>query len=424
SLKYVEQKGMEEENMAYVAVAKILTAASYQRLVDIYGDIPYSQGVEGFNGNVTPVYDDAEAIYDDLVVQLDSAILLLNQAVAGSQTIDETSDIIAGGDLETWIQIANTFKLRILIHQTEVRESYIRANLNFDAAGFISSTITANPGYQLNTDGKMNPFYARYGKDYKGDLTSANQQYGLNVFLSNLYKMNSDPRLELCWEPGVATHNYNTALQLGINTTEGVIADEDPLHWKNGVPRMGPGIYGSSDDGVVVLSIMETNFLIAEALARGYNLSSAGVSGTAKDYWEAGILESFRYYGGRKGVAIDDLYATYIESISGNVGWNSSNPVKSIIYQKYLAMVGINHYETWTDYRRTGYPEPGDPNVIETSMISYYFNIVREQVPVRMLYPQRELDINAENVQAAITKTGVAYNSEFIMDARIFWDAN
>ncbi|MBN2774321.1 MAG: SusD/RagB family nutrient-binding outer membrane lipoprotein, partial [Prolixibacteraceae bacterium] len=110
--------------------------------------------------------------------------------------------------------------------------------------------------------------------------------------------------------------------------------------------------------------------------------------------------------------------------ISGNVGWNSSNPVKSIIYQKYLAMVGINHYETWTDYRRTGYPEPGDPNVIETSMISYYFNIVREQVPVRMLYPQRELDINAENVQAAITKTGVAYNSEFIMDARIFWDAN
>jgi len=68
------------------------------------------------------------------------------------------------------------------------------------------------------------------------------------------------------------------------------------------------------------------------------------------------------------------------------------------------------------------YPDPFDPTAVDNSMISYYFNIVRAQVPVRMLYTQKELDINSENVQAAIDKTGVPYNSEFIMDARIFWD--
>jgi hypothetical protein len=57
-------------------------------------------------------------------------------------------------------------------------------------------------------------------------------------------------------------------------------------------------------------------------------------------------------------------------------------------------------------------------------MISYYFNIVRAQVPVRMLYVQDELDLNGINVNAAIDKTGVPYNSEFIMDSRIFWDVN
>ena len=96
------------------------------------------------------------------------------------------------------------------------------------------------------------------------------------------------------------------------------------------------------------------------------------------------------------------------------------------MYQKYIAGVGVYHYEAWADYRRTGYPEPGDlaegdPDT-NTSMISHYSNIVRAQVPVRMLYIQKELDLNSDNVQAAIDKTGVAYNSEFIMDAKIFWD--
>jgi len=417
NLSYVEDKAREDENGAYLAIAKIMKAVSFQRMVDVYGDIPYSEGSDGFNGIVTPVYDDAQAIYDDLVVQLDSAITLLNAAVAGSQTIDADADIIGGGDLDLWKQIANTFKLRMLIRQSVARSSYVSSNMSFDDAGFITENVTGNPGYIENTSGKMNPFYSTYGMNYQGDLTSANQQYGLNVFLSNLYKTTSDPRLELCWEPGVQTKDYSHALQLGKN--------EDPLdHWGNGSVRMGPGIYGASDDGIVVLSIMETNFLIAEALARGYNLSSAGVTGTAQEYWEEGIKSSFQYYGDRKGVEVDELLSDYMDGLSGDVAWSSSNPVKSIIYQKYLAMVGVNHYETWCDYRRTGYPEPGNPNEIETSMISYYFNIVREQVPVRMLYPQRELDNNSVNVQAAISATGVTYNSDFIMDAKVFWDVN
>jgi len=420
NLSYVEDRAKEQGSFAYIALAKIMKAVSFQRMVDIYGDIPYTEASSGFTGNVTPVYDDAQTIYDDLIVQLDSAIFLLNEAAANSQTIESASDIIGGGDLDLWKQMANTFKLRVLIRQSVARGSYVSSNMSFDEVGFITSTVTGNPGYIANTDGKMNPFYSTYGQNYQGDLTNANQQYGLNVFLWNLYRTTSDPRLELCWEPGVDTHNYNHALQLGKN--------EDPLdHWGNGSVRMGPGIYGTSDEGVVVLSIMETNFLIAEALARGYNLSSAGVTGTAQEYWEAGIESSFQYYGDRGGfdaADVDAELADYMDGLSGDVAWNSSNPVKSIIYQKYLAMVGVNHYETWADYRRTGYPEPGNPSEIETSMISYYSNIVREQVPVRMLYPQRELSNNSDNVQAAISKTGVAYNADFIMDARIFWDVN
>ncbi len=420
SLKYVEEQGVVDGNPAYVAVARIMRSALFQRIVDTYGDVPYFEAIQGFEGNTQPVYDDAKTIYEDLVVQLDSAIIFLKQAEDATLLLEAKNDIIAGGNLTLWKQYANTLKLRILLRQAEMadRQSYITSNMNFDEAGFLSESLTANPGYIANQDGKMNPIYA-YGKDYKGNLTSANQQYGLNIFLLTLYKDNGDPRLEMCWEPGVSSKDYSHGLQLGVN---GAVED----HWKEAAIRMGPGIYGASDDDVTVMSIVETDFLIAEALARGYNLSSAGVSGTAEEMFKKGIEDSFNYYAARAGVEdtapLLDKYMGAEGTLKGPAAWDASNPVRSIMYQKYIAGVGLYHYETWADFRRTGYPDPLDPTAVDNSMISYYFNIVRAQVPVRMLYTQKELDINSENVKAAIDKTGVPYNSEFIMDAKIFWD--
>ncbi len=417
SLKYVEEQGVLDGNSAYVGIARIMRSALFQRIVDTYGDVPYFEAVGGFEGNTQPVYDDAQTIYNDLVVQLDSAILLLTQAEEASLTIDSRSDIINGGNITAWKQYANTLKLRILLRQSEIGD--LSGKMNFDEAGFIGGSITANPGYIANQNGKMSPIYG-YGKDYKGTLTSANQQYGLNIFLSTLYKEAADPRLQICWEPGVESGDYSWATQLGNNAPP-------ESHWNNSAVRMAPGIYGESDGDVVVMSIMEADFLIAEALARGYNLSSAGVSATAEEMFNKGIDDSFDYYGTRAGIEdIAGVLELYRETLKGNASWDAGNPIKSIMYQKYIAGVGVYHYEAWADYRRTGYPEPGDlaegdPDT-NTSMISHYSNIVRAQVPVRMLYIQKELDLNSDNVQAAIDKTGVAYNSEFIMDAKIFWD--
>ena len=419
NLGYVEQKGWEDENVAYVAVARIMKTALFQRIVDTYGDVPYFDAIQGFEGNTQPKYDDAQAIYEDLVVQLDTAILLLKEAEEATLVLDSKYDIIGGGDLTVWKEYANTLKLRILLRQAEMsdRQSYISSNMKFDGAGFITSNVTGNPGYIDAQDGKMNPLYA-YGKDYKGTLTNANQQYGLNRFMSTLYKESSDPRLQMCWEPGNESGDYSWSVQLGQN-------GDERDHWNHSAVRMGAGVYGEGSDDAIVMSIMEADFLIAEALARGYNLSSGGVSGTAKDFWDKGIEDSFDYYGMRAEALVsglDTLLEDYKFTLVGPAAWDDGNQVKSIIYQKYLAGLGVYHYETWADFRRTGYPEPLDPAVVDNSMISYYPNIVRAQVPVRMLYVQKELDLNSTNVNGAIDKTGVGYNADFIMDAKIFWD--
>ena len=423
SLNYVESGALAQSNFGLVGASKILKAISFERIVDTYGDVPYFESGQGFSsGNTTPVYDDAQLIYEDLVVELDSAIIYLNRAITENFDMEGAKDPIMGGDREEWIRFANAAKLRILIKQSDIvgRDAYITANWTFDALGF-PTEVTVNPGYLEANRYKMNPLYESYYKTYQGNWASANTQYGLNVFLKNLYDEVGDARMLMCWKPGATAGDYSHGIQFGMN--------DDPLdHWGTGdAIRIGQGIAGTDIGDIIVMSEPEILFLIAEATARGRVVPD--FAGTAEDIWKDAIEASFYYYGERaewdSGV-IDDTLTTYMASIGGtaDLGWDVTNPVRSIIYQKYIAGVGVYNYQAWTDFRRTGYPEPRDPSLADDSMVSYYPTLAKAQVPVRMLYVQDELDLNNTNVEAAIALTGVAYDSQFIMDARIFWDVN
>jgi hypothetical protein len=144
----------------------------------------------------------------------------------------------------------------------------------------------------------------------------------------------------------------------------------------------------------------------------------------AEQWYEEAIWESFLYYGLRKKMLLADIttdYNDYMSQAVDLIDWaTSTDKLKAIIYQKYIAGVGVYHFSTWSDYRRTGWPDPEFGT--DWSMISHYFDIVAAQVPVRLSYPQRELDLNNTNVVDAITKTGLTNDALFIMNARIFWD--
>ncbi len=424
SIKYVKEESMAEGNYGLVGAAKVMEVGTFERIVDTYGDVPYFNAVRGKEGTTNPVYDDAQDIYEDLVVQLDSAIYWLNEAIDGHIDIDAAADPFFGGNKENWIRYANILKMRILIKQAEMtgRDSYISSNWTFDALGF-PTEVTMNPGYLPGSSGKMNPLHEGYYKNYLGNETSGHTQYGLSVFLQHLYQEGDDPRVMMCFQPGKFSGDWSHGLQLGINS-----APEDHYGGVAGEACMiDLGIAGGQTDDSQVMSAPEIKFLMAEAVARGYTIP--GVAKTAQELWEEGIEASFEYYGDRAGWSsgdIADTLAAYMDDIqlSSELGWDAAEPVKSIIYQKYLAGVGLYHYTAWTDFRRTGYPDPYDKNTVDYSMISYYYITVRDQVPVRMLYVQDELDLNPENVNSAITKTGYPYNDVFIMDAKIFWDAN
>src|SRR5690242_1964897 len=152
---YIEQAGTAQNKPFYVAAAKIMKAYEYQQLVDMFNNVPYTNALQGTT-QILPTYDDAQAIYDSLVANIDIAVGLMAQPEAQAS---ETSDIMFGGDTQLWIQFANTLKLRILLRQSQIgRDAYITGEIGKISGGYLTQDAAVNPGY-VQTDGKMNPFY-------------------------------------------------------------------------------------------------------------------------------------------------------------------------------------------------------------------------------------------------------------------------
>jgi hypothetical protein len=79
----------------------------YNRLVDIFGDVPYSQALD--IDNISPAYDDAFTIYKDLIARTDAAIAGLNNTY-GSFGSD---DLLFGGDIDMWVKFARSLNVKM-----------------------------------------------------------------------------------------------------------------------------------------------------------------------------------------------------------------------------------------------------------------------------------------------------------------------
>ena len=391
---YVEKKGTAAKNQFYIAVAKTMKAYDFQNLVDVYGNIPYSQALKS-TAVIRPGYDKAQDIYEDLAKQLDTAASLFKANAGKVSTADGAFDIMYKGDASKWGKFANTLKLRLLLRQSEIpgRETYIRAEIakiNANGLGFIGTgeTGAVNPGYN-NSAGKQNPFWASFGYTPLGKTapTDNHRYFIASEYAINFYQNNNDPRLGKLY----------TTINDGKGTTYsgspfGPTANSgDNPEFKSAI---GTGLLKSADMAQPLLTDVESLFLQAEAAQRNY------ISSNTRSLYESAIQQSFTYLGA-------DNVATYLKSDVAN--WDvAADKLILIMTQKWAGMNGLNDMESWADYRRLNIP--ADIPISNNPAAS------TRKVPVRLLYPQSEYNYNPDNVLSQGTI------SQFT--SRIFWDIN
>lgn len=451
--QFMEEKAAATKQTFYQGMAKIMKSNNFAQLVDLYNNVPYSEALQGLK-SIRPKYDDAKGIYEDLIKQIDTGIVLIKGAVASENLNLSEADIMFGGDKTEWVQFANTLKLRLLMHQSNRadRQAYIQAEIAkivAEGSGFLPSGLDASVAPAYQTD-KPNAFYASFGFNQVGN--QATDFWRANVVAMNYLKANGpDPRLGFFYKPivsapGNANEPFTQPAPLTYRGNQyGLSINNITYPWQtaNYVSQVGgiasAGAQSASAAGLVkgynqrmwVLTSVESKFLQAEAILKGF------LAGDAKTAYMDAVKESFRWLnvGGSRTAADNSFntwYNTQVTNDNKDVNWDGNTTVvaqtRTLMFQKYLAMLGTNPLETWTDYRRyTGGTAQTDPDPLnyapgKTGNGSYpYLDLSQNPgrtatfLPVRLLYPQRELDLNTANVPT----TGVKSGDQFT--AKIWW---
>lgn len=394
----------------YEGIARIMKAQAFQFLVDVYGNVPYSQALKGTT-IPTPAYDNGVDIYKNLFRELDSAIITLKSPAAG---IDKnpgiaTTDFVYGGNTTKWIKFANTLKLRLLVHAfkvTSINAAAEMAIINTEGSGFLGAGESAqiNPGF-VST--KPTPYYRSFVQNEAG--TATGNSVRANEFAIGYYNWNGDPRINRFYvAPSSGTHK---GIKYGLTPPPSANLGGTFLSKVSG-PGLLPN--GAASNAWILTSV-ESLFLQAEARER--NIITTGA--TAKDRLRDAIRESFVWLGLTAAQA--DTYvannATYPDVDYNGVSQGAGLPaggIFTILSQKWFALNSIATLELWTDYRRTDFLlgsgggfDPGPP-------ISVLPQNTATKIPVRLLYPQNEYNYNATNVggQGVVDK----------FTSKIFWD--
>lgn len=398
----IEKNARTRNETAYLAIAKIMKTIGFMQLVDQYNNVPYSKAFDLEKNMLTP-YDKGQDIYKDLIVQLDSADILLKSADITANLDIKTADIMFKGDLSKWRKFGNTQRLRLILHQSEILgNSGLKTEIDkivANGAGFLGAGETAEvqPTYSKDA-GKQNPYWNTFNINDAGGLDNFNRA---NTYFLNLLKSNNDIRYKYFYSKASSPKSGNEyyGFQYGFDYPSGT-PEGDKYAAANSSNVAGPGIGKSATMAQWLLPSFESLFMQAEAIQRG------ALAGDAKAVYETAVKESFVWLNVENALTEANSYLN--SEIKTFAVWDqNADKLKLIMTQKYIAMFGINGLETWTDYRRFGFPAQADILSISPSRGS-------KVIPSRLIYPLEEYQYNAVNV----LKEGTIDPQTM----KIFWD--
>lgn len=417
------RKAEETGAGTYEAIGRIMKSHNFQILTDIYGNIPYSEAFKGTEFS-TPKYDKAIDIYKAIFADLDTAIVLLNNATATDPARNPDiaiADLVYGGNLTRWKQFANTLRLRMLIHlhngvttTTVVPGIDVAAQMaQITTDGFIGAGQSAhlNPGF---SGAKPQPYFRFYNTSAAGTV---NQRDHLRAseYAIGYYAGDADPRIDYMYVSPDGTTAGHTGIVFGTPSGGSAPTGSD-LSTIRGIGYTPNG----ANSRAWILTSVESIFLQAEAVHRGL---LPGGAAAAEALVKAGILESFTWLG----IPDPATEAAAYESLNSgfpDVDY-TAEPLGSGLYpggmftilsQKWFALNMIASYEIWTDYRRTDVVYGASAGFIAGPPLSVDPGRTSLVIPVRLFYPQNEYNFNATNASAEGTID--------VFTGKLFWDLN
>jgi hypothetical protein len=127
-------------------VALIMKSYTFGLITDLWGDAPMSEALKAEDGidNFKPKFDGQEAIYMQILADLETANTLLSENNSFYENIDPVQDVLYGGDVSKWRKFANSLALRYYMRLSAKLPNVAKEGI---------SKISNDPGkYPLITD--------------------------------------------------------------------------------------------------------------------------------------------------------------------------------------------------------------------------------------------------------------------------------
>lgn len=355
------QKLGGKDSATKVAIIEVTQVYIYSMLVDMFGNVPYSESLKGIK---FPKYDDAKTIYLDLFKRLNKAI----KDIDASKVVD-MGDPVYFGKAELWKKAANSLKLRMAMRFVSVDNNLAKEYAKEASSELISSNEESFGITYYGTAPNTNPLWVALVQSGRDDFVASNTM----VDIMNDFQ---DPRLAYYFEK--RNGKYIGGIYGKANSSNNYSAISEKLK--------DPKLKGCG------ISYAEVQFLLAEAAQRGY------ISGSAQDFYNKGVEASILQWGGTAAIG-----KTYLKN--PKVAYDSTNWEEKLATQKWIALYE-NGFEGWCNYRLFDYPTLNE--VSDT-----------EGVPTRFLYPENENGFNGKNKADAIQAMGIQGNGKY---HKIFWD--
>lgn len=372
-----------------LALCEIVEIQAWYVLVNTFGDVPYTEALNP--NNSLPVYDDAATIYSDLLTRLDAALASMTPSAASFPTGASSADLLYGstaGSTPRWIKFGNSLKLKMAMLLADTDNAKAKLLVEAAAPNVIGNTAGGDPTVG-NSENARFPYLAAAPNNnpisnaINPAFTAREDFLPANTIVNAMNSLN-DPRRQFYF------------------TTVGGVYSGGTYGFANSYASYShiSAKIAAATFEALLLDYSEVEFLLAEAVERGFN-----VGGTAESHYNNAITASIRYWGGTAAEA-----AAYLAQPAVAYTTATGTYKQKIGTQKWLAL-NNRGWDAWVEWRRLDYPAllpPSDPGFPQPLSI-----------PKRMVFPINEQTLNGTQWAAAAAK----YNSDS-PNTKLFWDAN
>ena len=337
----------EQEKFILLAISQMWEALIFSTAADLWGKIPYSQAANSEFSQ--PKFDSQEEVHFAILNLIDEAVENFEKGQVFA--LPTAYDFSFGANTEKWIAAAHTLKSRIYLNWAETNNEYYQLALQEAELG-----ITDMSG---QGDWKALHSAAIAERSVWFQFILSNTDYmGAGKLLVDMLERDNDSR---------------SSIYFLNSSSDGIVGVSPGDSVQNASMLNITGHFGMNW-GPEFLSWYENNFILAEC---HFNLGNQDQALTILNETLNGIEQRWRSLG------YANATIPRYDDISNN------DLLEAIMNEKYKAL--FLNIQTWSDWRRTGYPKFTDSRNNSTECGSTSNGV---GVPRRLLYPEKEKSSN------------------------------